>query len=78
MNKLITDLRQAYIDVLAKHDKLYHFDDDPTDIPCFTQEEAAIVAQLSKALHSEELFDMAITKTDEKTALESDPTYCPF
>ncbi len=51
--KLINDLRKAYVDVLAKHRKLYHFDDSAKDIihhktgePLFTKEEEEILDQI--------------------------------
>lgn len=73
--KLITELRQSYVDILAKHKKLYHFDDDASDIhtvvdkgmteeKTFTYHEAAIVNRITEALHSEEMFDMAIKKIE--------------
>ncbi len=64
--KLINDLRKAYVDVLAKHRKLYHFDDSAKDIihhktgePLFTKEEEEILDQITNALYSPELFDIA-------------------
>lgn len=35
---------KAYIDALAKNDCVYHPDDDPKEIPCFSHDEALIVA----------------------------------
>lgn len=37
---------EAFLLALAKCDKLYHFDDDPRDIACFSPEEAEVVDAL--------------------------------
>lgn len=92
MSKLISDLRKAYVDVLAKHGKLYHFDDDPVDIvgrdgkPCFTHTEAAVVRSVSTALHAEELFQLALKKipcincgsTTDHSECGGNEDDCPF
>ncbi len=86
MSKLTTDLRQALVDVLDKHNSLYHFDDDAHTIcfmgkaqkPLFTHQEAELLNELASALKSDELFDMAIEKTNARHERESDPTYVPF
>lgn len=74
-SKLLSDLRRAYVKVLHKHNKVYHFDDaadeictvtskDPLEyVKTFTTEEAKVLDQLTQALHHEELFEHAIEFT---------------
>lgn len=70
-SKLVSDLRKAYVDVLAKHNKLYHFDDDAHDITdehsdqLFEPWEVGIINQLSAALHDDELFQLALEHIEQ-------------
>lgn len=65
-SQLLTDLRQAYIDVLIKHNMLYHFDDNVGDIVWETAKpsplELVAVQAITDALYDEELFDL-VTRT---------------
>lgn len=62
---LLSDLRKAYIEVLNKHNMVYHFDDSVDEVVWATakpsEEELKAVQAISDALYSEELFELAIT-----------------
>ena len=69
-SELIRDLRKAYVEVLNKHNKLYHFDDSPseqievgTNQPTFSEQECNIVSAVTSALYDEELFEHALKLT---------------
>lgn len=70
---VMSSLRKIYVDVLCKHNKLYHFDDSAENIiiggtddePAFSSEEARIVNLITEVLYSEELFSLALDKLNQ-------------
>jgi len=58
------ELIVQYATILHEEDKAYHFDDDPSDIPCFTPEEALVVKLWTKRLHCEKLFSVSLKLHD--------------
>lgn len=84
MSKLTTDLRQALVDALYKHNSLYHLYDDAHTVcfnglpskPLFTHQEAELLNQLVAALKSDELFSMTVEKTYKLHP--SSTEYTPF
>lgn len=66
---LIRDLRRAVVKVLYDHDKIFHFDEDPSEIittgdgkhrRTFTKLEADVLRPIIMVLHHEEMFNYAM------------------
>jgi hypothetical protein len=72
MSKLLSDVRKAFVGVLSKHDKVYHFDDDPRDIydndnsELFEGDEARVIAKVVDALYDDELFTLALNEVNRR------------
>lgn len=66
--KVLTDLRKAFVGVLAKHDLVYHFDDGADD--CLAEklkpDTCDVINKVAAGLYSEELFDLACNVIDQE------------
>ena len=75
---MISDFRKAYIDVLHKHTRLYHFDDDIRDMSWYggkppTKKELEVMEALTKSLYSDELFRLAVKKINSSWPKSANP-----
>ena len=58
------DLIVIYATILHEEGKLYHFDDEPSDIGCFSSAEVFIVRLWTNRLYCGKLFSIALTLND--------------